>query len=71
MITELPKGTKQWHRRLWEQNANRYNFFELAQHIKPDITLRQWEHACEFCTLLACTHKQAVTEFLMAINGTY
>lgn len=70
---EFEPTADQWdsHRRLWDVDADLYQFRTLAQQINPALTNSQFDHAWQFTTLLHADYNQARVEFRMLLNLAY
>lgn len=60
-----------WFANLWESNADRYEFFELAREIEPTLTLAQFEYGWQYRTVLNPDFKTAGDEFVNLLCGWY
>lgn len=62
---------KEWFEVLWEQNADEYRWFELAQTIKPTMTFTEfdkgWQHRNVNCEKI----EQSLVEFTNLLFGWY
>lgn len=65
-----------WFRNLWETNADRYEFYKLANEIcraafGTSMDKKTWDEAWQFRTVLHPNYKQARIEFVNAVLGWY
>ena len=64
------RENRRWFRNLWEYDrSNRYDFFELAKYIAPEITLREFEHYWQYAIVLHPQYSVAIQEFTLILFG--
>ena len=61
----------EWFDNLWENCGGVQEWFDLAHHIDPKMTLAQWEIAWQWRTILHPNGDQAIIEFVNALVGWY
>ena len=61
----------QWFTNLWENAREAADFYELVQHLCPEIDHEQWDKAWQWRTILHEDFDQAVIEFTNALYGWY
>jgi len=69
--TSLPKEYYDWFDNLWDNNADMYEWYELAHTINPDLSFREWEHAWQYLNIDNPVKNQARKEFMMGALGRY
>jgi hypothetical protein len=67
---------RRWFRNLWDTNADRYEFYGLADEIHrkafgSSFSLSKWEKAWQWRTVLHPDYKQARVEFVNAVLGWF
>ena len=70
IIAEIPKEHRSQFRKLWKDNATRYDFYDLARKIKPDLSWDEFNWGWQWRTILHSSYAQARREFIMVLNGT-
>jgi len=78
LVSELKKAYQGIHkavdwehfRNLWENNADLYEFYELAQKT-TGITFEQFNKAWQYRTVLCEDYDQAKDEFINLLLGWY
>ena len=71
MIDKLTRYRIKQFRVLWNNNANEYEFFELAKKIDNRITFCKFDKGWQYCTIKNDIFSVAKDEFLIAINELY
>jgi hypothetical protein len=70
------RSYRRWFRNLWDANADRYEFFKLADEIHrkafgSSLSLSKWDKAWQWRTVLHPDYKQARAEFVSAVLGWF
>lgn len=60
-----------WFKHLWLNQANEYQYFELAQTVRGNFTYQLWDRAWVNRLINHPEYKQARIEFINAILGWY
>lgn len=66
----------EWFDSLWENNANQYKFYELANALHEEVfgellEFSRWEHAWQYCAVWHEDEKEAKQELIRALLGLY
>jgi len=67
---------RSWFKRLWEDNADWYDFYQLAAEVYREafglsLSLDTWERAWQYRTVLHPNYRVARQEFINAVLGWY
>jgi hypothetical protein len=70
-MIKFSKYYRSWFKQLWKNNANEYQFFELATKIVPSINFEYFDHGWQYRTILHENYKTAKEEFLNVLIGCH
>jgi hypothetical protein len=65
------KNNEEWFKNLWDNNATRYEFFELARVICPGIDEQKLEDGWQYRIVLHPDYEESKCEFLDLLMGWY
>ena len=63
------RQNRAWFRNLWQGHADEYEFYDLAAHLDPTLTFREFDHYWQYAYVLDPCYTYARQEFTRILFG--